>query len=80
MTVLSGFFDQFWKDGESFFDQIFSQGRGQVEASLSGALLTGTLQTDFKDIWAMITQEIPVDTIADLIVKVGDLTLKVSII
>ena len=80
MTVLSGFFDQFWKDRGSFFDQVFAQAKGQVEASLSGALLTGTVQTDFKAIWAKIIQEIPEDVMADLNFKFDDLTVKVGMI
>ena len=66
--------------GPDLINKLFAQGRGKVEASLSGALLTGTVQTDFKAIWAKIIQEIPEDAMADLNFKFDDLTVKVGMI
>ena len=76
-SVFKGFGKNIWKERKNFLDQIFAQGRGKVEASLSGAHLTGTVMTDFMTVWSKLIQEVPQDAKIDLLVRIGDITVKV---
>ena len=63
---------------EPFLYKIYQSNlKANVNVSLPGALLTGSVATDFKSVMNKLSAGEPQDVNVDLIVKIEDLTVKV---
>ena len=61
-----------------FLDQIVSNAKANMDVSLSGARLVASALTDFRSVMDKKSRGEPQDAKVDLIVKIEDVTVKVS--